>query len=417
MMKRLAWVGFALFVFACSFEEKLDDAPQGPGPVSAGAIEDEDIGRRIAPRQVVSLAIERPGATFLKPHFAYADLQPGDVLELVDESGLVVDRIDESIAESWGLSGDGAGMTVRFRASQAAGRRGFLIDRLGVGSNTFASEDLIGSLSQASVCGPNDAKPAMCLSDAQHSLHDPDKASVARAIGRMLFPSGGAMGLCTGSLVSPEGHFLTNNHCIATNSGAKSLEVKFNYQEPTCAGGGNSNAAVIAVKGATLTKTSKPLDYSLLQLSQNVTAQFGWIPVAPLTELELSVGDPIYIVQHPGGVPKKVAAYDSQTQTICTVRQTNVSIGSYQAQANIGYTCDTEGGSSGSPVLSAQSHGLVALHHLGGCNNSGTYLRDIYPQIKEWVPDPNVVITTPPTEPPIETQTMEPFEHRFLRSH
>ena len=51
-------------------------------------------------------------------------------------------------------------------------------------------------------------------------------------------------------------------------------------------------------------------------------------------------------------------------------------------KANIGYTCDTEPGSSGSPVLSAVNHTMIALHHLGGCNNHGTYMRDIYPEIK-----------------------------------
>ena len=37
----------------------------------------------------------------------------------------------------------------------------------------------------------------------------------------------------------------------------------------------------------------------------------------------------------------------------------------------IGYYCDTEGGNSGSPVLSRDTNKVIALHHYGGCLNSG----------------------------------------------
>ncbi|ONI92122.1 hypothetical protein ALI22I_05830 [Saccharothrix sp. ALI-22-I] len=41
------------------------------------------------------------------------------------------------------------------------------------------------------------------------------------------------------------------------------------------------------------------------------------------------------------------------------------------SQSDIAYRCDTEGGSSGSPVLSRRTHKVIGLHHHGGCPNQG----------------------------------------------
>jgi hypothetical protein len=193
------------------------------------------------------------------------------------------------------------------------------------------------------------------------------------------------MSVCTGSLVSPDGHFLTNNHCVSSQAQVDGLEVRFNYQTQSC----TSAAAtpVTIVQGGTLLATSSPLDYSLVLLADNPAAEFGWLDIAPI---DVAVGTEIYIAQHPGGRRKEIAAQDNGGP--CTVRAINRTVGGYAGQANLGYTCDTEGGSSGSPVLLAGTHKMVALHHLGGCNNYGTYMRNIYPQIEQYFsspPDPD----------------------------
>jgi len=54
----------------------------------------------------------------------------------------------------------------------------------------------------------------------------------------------------------------------------------------------------------------------------------------------------------------------------------------YAPDTDISYYCDTEGGSSGSPVLSRDSDKVVALHHFGGCPNSGVRMDRIYPLIQ-----------------------------------
>jgi len=48
----------------------------------------------------------------------------------------------------------------------------------------------------------------------------------------------------------------------------------------------------------------------------------------------------------------------------------------------VGYNADTQGGSSGSPVLSATDNAVVALHHCGGCQNVAVDVRDVISSLK-----------------------------------
>lgn len=43
----------------------------------------------------------------------------------------------------------------------------------------------------------------------------------------------------------------------------------------------------------------------------------------------------------------------------------------YATGSDVSYFCDTDGGSSGSPVISRRTDKVIALHHLGGCPNTG----------------------------------------------
>jgi hypothetical protein len=52
---------------------------------------------------------------------------------------------------------------------------------------------------------------------------------------------------------------------------------------------------------------------------------------------------------------------------------------------DVGYYCDTEGGSSGSPVLETSSHKVIALHHCAYCPNRGVPIHLVYDEIAQYL--------------------------------
>ncbi len=91
---------------------------------------------------------------------------------------------------------------------------------------------------------------------------------------------------------------------------------------------------------------NKSLDYSVLELNEETGREslplFG-------RELDLPLGSyvPVNLVQHPGGLPKKLGIRNNLVATI--------------VQNDIAYFTDTEPGSSGSPVCTDEWQ-VVGLH-------------------------------------------------------
>lgn len=89
-----------------------------------------------------------------------------------------------------------------------------------------------------------------------------------------------------------------------------------------------------------------------------------------------SLDDPIYIPQHPSGRDKELAIFDSSIFAgdvggLCHIWTTGQAASditcAYGANfKDFTYICDTEGGSSGAPVISADTNKVVGLHHCGG---------------------------------------------------
>ena len=70
-------------------------------------------------------------------------------------------------------------------------------------------------------------------------------------------------------------------------------------------------------------------------------------------------GESIYIPQHPRGYGKKIAMKDGMAPATIIDTDYNGGCGSHE----VAYKADTEGGSSGSPVLGLEDHAVIALHH------------------------------------------------------
>ena len=121
-----------------------------------------------------------------------------------------------------------------------------------------------------------------------------------------------------------------------------------------------------------------------------------------------SVGEKIFIPQHAGARDKEIGIFDTSLgpDERCEVMSTTASDCRGEGAYNdVSYSCDTEGGSSGSPVLSVESGKVIALHHCGGgCNgNRGVPMAEIYDEIAPFVypssstPNPTTVPSPAPT--------------------
>ncbi len=96
-----------------------------------------------------------------------------------------------------------------------------------------------------------------------------------------------------------------------------------------------------------------PYDVSVIRLSASLGNDYGQINLADTTD---ATPEDLFIIQHPGSQPKQVSFIN------CRLTQTHIS--GRDEGTDFTHTCDTAGGSSGSPIFNAEGL-LVGLHHFG----------------------------------------------------
>jgi lysyl endopeptidase len=293
-------------------------------------------------------------------------LLPGDYLTVSSPDGTESHTVSKP---GWAMSVTGDTVNVKLHAANGVASSlvaglGATIDRTARGL-TAAERDAErkSSRREESVCGNSDeSRDAVC-----YRTSDPVPYRRTKAIARMLIKG---TELCTGFRIGKGNRMLTNHHCVATSDEAADTEVWFNYQCAECDG-----YAVFRPTKVWLSQviaSDKTLDYTVFSVTGfEAVEKFGYL------ELDVrrpAVGERLYVPQHPGGEPTRIA------MTNCAVED-NAYEG-YGADTDLSYYCDTAGGSSGSPVLSRDTHKVVALHHFGGCPNSGVRIDRIYQQIQ-----------------------------------
>jgi V8-like Glu-specific endopeptidase len=314
-----------------------------------------------------------PGATFLRLHFQNFKLEQGDKL--------VVSSLDG--AEAWeytgeGVNGDGDfwsfatnGESVKVELVAPSGRS-HKVKIVEVGIGTVGLDKVKNEPTPEVVCGTDGREDIACrTSDAVVN-------NTQKSVARLLFTSGGSQYVCTGELVrgSNANTLITNAHCMDTQKEVASLQALFNYQYTACRG--STLATTSSYAGGTMLKTnaeaynkrkaSTGLDYTLLTLQGNPEATWGeLIP----TTASYSVGTPINFIQHPGGQPKEIGYWEDAEQTVrCKVDTISKTYGKSKPNSQIGYGCDSEGGSSGSSITRASDGKIIGLHHYGGVSTS-----------------------------------------------
>ena len=330
--------------------------------------------------------VRHAGAPYVKVHFTSLRLVPGDYVTVADPAGREVHTYhgdptqggartgdaDYTIHRTRGfaamsIDGDTAVVTLHKTAVRGSAtsldRRGFgaRIDRFWRGYD--AAEIAAQTIGTKSVCSTDARRDVVCYRNSH-----PTEFARGQAVVRLLR---NGSGFCTGWRVGNTNRLLTNNHCVSSASGVRAMEAQFEFQCQTC--GGNNPLAGTKVSGASLLRTSSRLDYTLFSVNNFSTIQrFGTLFLDPRAARQ---GERIYIPGHGDARPKRLSIFENQ-QNGPTCKVDNPSRG-----VDVSYLCDTSGGNSGSPVLAASSHRVIALHHTGGCLNNGVKISLIFPEI------------------------------------
>jgi lysyl endopeptidase len=320
-----------------------------------------------------------PGASYVKLHFNRMAMRPGDYLTVSNADGSETYRYDApktlrtGAADKWAMSitGDTAVLEMHRAAgdplglSSLLGQLGVNVDRVARGFSRGEQRRQPESQLRApgrtgreeSVCGNDTSADAVCYRSA-----DPVAYTKSKAIARLLI---NGTELCTGWRVGAHNRMLTNNHCFTSSAEAYDTEVWFNYQCASC--GGYDVFQPTNVWGAKVLATDHVYDYTLFTVDNFAAVRkFGYLT---LDTARPAKNQELYVPQHPAGEPTRIAGSLGERAGNCSVD--NPSYTGYAANSDVSYYCDTEGGSSGSPVLSRRTNRVVALHHFGGCPNSG----------------------------------------------
>lgn len=391
MQKPLPLLPFLLlFVYATS---PVSASPPAPLKIADTVLAQVELVPDTTQRQLISHErriehrLRQAGASFIKVHFQQLKLPAGAYVQVSSADGQEYYRYDgRSTAQATFNPAAGEDGRQRFAAMSVSGEQALitLVLPAGVGwqdghqlkiDKFFAGLAAVdpapdSDVSTFSTCGINERRDAVCYASSHASAFDR-----SRPVARLLI---GGSGLCTGWRVGKDNHLLTNNHCVATAGELSGTEVWFNYQNSQC--GKNSPATVVKVTGQQLFRTDYTLDYTLFSVNDFTRiSSFGHLG---LTVRPPQQGESIFIPQHGAGNPKELAIFSDQNNSgLCEIDV--ASTAGRAAGTDTGYYCDTIGGSSGSPVIAAQTQNAIALHHFGGCTNQGVLISKIWPQVAD----------------------------------
>ncbi len=333
------------------------------------------------PFDVVSyFEIDMPGATFITLHFSGFSINPGDMVEIHDASGRLIQSItgeNPGKSEFWSFAADGEAVHVTLISTNPkGGAYGFDIDQVGYG---FAPS------SRRTICGSNDLVDIECHNGTP-------QYEQSRALGWMKFMEEGRWYGCTGFLASGTGHFISAGHCVENETDFETLQVRFDYQKKEC-GGSELAEERLFYGDRFLTEVNEELvdlDAAMMTLAGDPQDIYGYLELDPR---DVEMDEIIYVPQFANHKPM---TYDEGP--VVEPRLTYI-----VPDSDFGYWADTQGGSSGAPVLSMTDHKVVGIHHMGECYNDrghnwAVLMKHVYPIIAPYM-DEVLRLTLSQTKP------------------
>lgn len=332
--------------------------------------------------------IRAPGATFIKLHFSEFRLPPGVTVEVSDprrtEKYFYSASHKDAFTFDPAVGDDGSSSFSAMSVSSDTVRVRLLGDLAAIDGKHHALrigyflEGLAEPKPQRggtgptpdSTCGVDERTDAVCWAQSQ-----PEAFSRTRPVGKVVTTTGI---VCTAWRAGPQNRIFTAEHCIANQADVSAAEVWFNYQASTC--NEEETGPVTKVAGDTLLAVDETLDFALFTVSNfDRIESFGYLGLEVRDGIK---GEEIYIPQHGYGQPKQLAVEsDMNANGLCQIDDPEHD--GYGKNTDLGYYCDTVASSSGSPVITAGSDRVIALHHLGGCVNSGAKISLIWPMVSQ----------------------------------
>jgi lysyl endopeptidase len=306
------------------------------------------------------LTLTYPGASYVKLHFNRLLLWPGEYVTVTDKSGGQVSTYRFGFSGRWAMSvdGDTAVVTLTGRLAHV------LVDKVARGFTAAeqakqAEADQARWAAAVAAMGSTGCPTAQLAGAVCYQDTNPAAYRGSRAVAYVLI---GGTELCTAWRVGPNNRLLTSHHCFASSEDARDVEVWFGYACPVC--GGRTAAPPVKVSGDAVLATDATRDYTLFTVKDfGSIAGFGYLT---FDTRQPGPNERLYIPQYPDGAPLSIA---EDATGGCAVDQPAVD--GYAAGTDVSYRCDAAAGSSGAPVISALSDKVVAMHHFGGCPDSG----------------------------------------------
>jgi V8-like Glu-specific endopeptidase len=150
---------------------------------------------------------------------------------------------------------------------------------------------------------------------------------------------------CTGFLIAAD-LFITNEHCPRSRKERRLSIVEFDFDSDT------APTKIFKLKAELV--RNEDLDFAIYRLNKPVTDR-AFLKLKD-DDQNLPGEKPLLVIQHPAGLPKKLASLHCRVKVSATVE--------IDPPTDFGHECDTQGGSSGSPVQDIEGM-VVGLHHYG----------------------------------------------------
>ncbi len=268
----------------------------------------------------------------------YQDLKNPDLVETVRRFEGYRERIEQAFAQARGgrvqdaedparLKSFAARERMHRRAEARAGARAILAPGVGQERLLGAGNDIL-------------------------SIEFLEAGLIASSAVGMLTVQG--MDFGTGFLIG-NGLLMTNHHVIGSADQAQGSELELNREDNRI--GIAKQAETFDLVPERFFMTDRDHDFTIVAVAERSSmgrplSEFGYHPIIA-QEGKIRIGDPVNIVQHPGGGMKSVVLHDSRFLYL----ENGGEVDCY-----CWYTSDTQPGSSGAPVFNNRWE-VVALHH------------------------------------------------------